>query len=83
MNKRTLGLFIRDITVEKVSAARQAVLHIGWQGSACTDTTVDLPKPAADTMRYPAAFVERVRVLSQHLPDRQIVAHLNEEDLSR
>jgi hypothetical protein len=57
------------------------VLHIRWQGSACTDITVDLPKPAADAMRYPAVFVERVRVLSQHLPDRQIVAHLNQEGL--
>lgn len=78
--KRMLRLLIRDITVEKLSATRQAVLHIRWQGSACTDTTVDLPKPAADAMRYPAAFVERVRVLSQHLPDRQIVAH-NQEGL--
>ncbi|MFP3647791.1 hypothetical protein [Paraburkholderia sp. SIMBA_054] len=32
-------------------------------------------------MRYPAAFVERVRVLSLHLPDRKIVAHLNQEGL--
>ena len=79
--KRMLRLLIRDITVEKLSATRQAVLHIRWQGSACTDITVDLPKPAADAMRYPAAFVERVRVLSQHLPDRQIVAHLNQEGL--
>ena len=79
--KRMLRLLIRDITVEKLSATRQAVLHIRWQGSACTDITVDLPKPAADAMRYPAAFVKRVRVLSQHLPDRQIVAHLNQEGL--
>lgn len=79
--KRMLRLLIRDITVEKLSATRQAVLHIRWQGSACTDTTVDLPKPAADAMRYPAAFVERVRVLSQHLPDRQIVARINQEGL--
>ena len=79
--KRMLRLLIRDITVERRSATRQAVLHIRWQGSACTDITVDLPKPAADAMRYPAAFVERVRELSQHLPDRQIVAHLNQEGL--
>ncbi len=32
-------------------------------------------------MRSPAVFVERVRVLSQHLPDRQIVAQLNQEGL--
>jgi Recombinase/Recombinase zinc beta ribbon domain len=79
--KRMLRLLIRDVTVEKLSATRQAVLHIRWQGGACTDITVDLPRPAADVTRYPAAFVERVRVLSQHLPDRQIVAHLNQEGL--
>src|SRR5882757_2060195 len=79
--KRMLRLLIRDITVEKRSATRQAVLHIRWQGSACTDIAVDLPKPAADAMRYPAAFVEQVRELSQQLPDRQIVAHLNQEGL--
>ncbi|WP_281291369.1 recombinase family protein [Paraburkholderia panacisoli] len=79
--KRMLRLLIRDVTVEKLPATRQAVLHIRWQGSACTDITVDLPKPAAEAMRYPAVFVERVRVLSQHLLDRQIVAQLNQEGL--
>jgi hypothetical protein len=79
--KRMLRLLIRDITVEKLSDTRQAVLHIRWQGSACSDITVDLPKPAAEAKRYPAAIVEQVRELSQHLTDCQIVAHLNEEGL--
>ncbi|SOE94130.1 Recombinase zinc beta ribbon domain-containing protein [Burkholderia sp. D7] len=79
--KRMLRLLIRDITVEKLSAARQAVLHIRWQGSACTDITVDLPRPRPEAIRYPAETVERVRELSQRLSDPQIVAHLNQEGL--
>jgi DNA invertase Pin-like site-specific DNA recombinase len=79
--KRMLRLLIRDITVEKLFAARQAVLHIRWQGSACTDITVDLPRPRPEAIRYPAETVERVRELSQRLSDPQIVAHLNQEGL--
>ncbi|QIE29541.1 recombinase family protein [Caballeronia sp. SBC2] len=79
--KRMLRLLIRDITVEKLSAARQAVLHIRWQGSACTDITVDLPRPRPEAIRYPAETVERVRELSQRPSDPQIVAHLNQEGL--
>lgn len=79
--KRMLRLLIRDITVEKLPAARQVVLHVRWQGGTCTDTTVTLPKPVTDAMRYPTATVEHVRKLSQHLSDPQIVAHLNQEGL--
>jgi hypothetical protein len=78
--KRMLRLLIQDITVEKLSATRQAVLHIRWQGGACTDITVDLPRPFA-AMCYPATIVEKVRELSQHLSNRQIVARLNEEGM--
>lgn len=77
--KRMLRLLIQDITVEKLSATRQAVLHIRWQGNACTDITVDLPRPVAEAKRYPAAIVDQVRKLSQQLSDPQIVAHLNQE----
>ncbi|WP_454829548.1 recombinase family protein [Paraburkholderia xenovorans] len=52
--KRMLRLLIRDITVEKLSATRQAVLHIRWQGSACTDTTVDRKRSIIDV--YPTAL---------------------------
>ncbi|MCG5077773.1 recombinase family protein [Paraburkholderia tagetis] len=79
--KRMLRLLIRDITVEKLSATRQAVLHIRWQGSACTEITVDLPRPRPEAIRYPAETVDQVRKLSQRLSDLQIVAHLNQEGL--
>ena len=79
--KRMLRLLIRDITVEKLPATRQVVLHVRWQGGTCTDNTVTLPKPVADAKRYPTATVEHVRKLSQHLSAPQIVAHLNQEGL--
>lgn len=79
--KRMLRLLIRDITVEKLPAARQVVLHVRWHGGSSSDTTVTLPKPVADAIRYPTATVEHVRQLSQHLSDPQIVAHLNQEGL--
>jgi DNA invertase Pin-like site-specific DNA recombinase len=77
--KRMLRLLVRDITVEKLPATRQVVLHIRWQGGACSDVTINLPKPFAEVLRYPPAIVEQVRELSLHLSDRQIVAHLNQE----
>jgi hypothetical protein len=77
--KRMLRLIILDITVEKLPDRQQLVLHVRWQGGACTDTTVNLPKPVAEAIRYPAAVVERVRELSRRLSDPQIVAHLNQE----
>src|ERR1700674_341815 len=79
--KRMLRLVVRDITVEKLTAQRQVVLHIRWQGGACTDTTVSLPKPIAERIRYPAAIVEQVRELSQRLSDPQMIAHLNQQGL--
>ncbi|MGA7949796.1 MAG: recombinase family protein [Thiobacillaceae bacterium] len=79
--KRMLRLLIRDITVEKLPAQRQAILHVRWQGGACTDTTVHLPAPIAERIRYPAEIVEQVGDLTQRLSDQQIVAHLNQQGL--
>jgi hypothetical protein len=79
--KRMLRLLIRDITVEKLPAQRQIVLHVRWQGGACTDTTVNLPAPIAERFRYPGAIVEQVRDLATRLSDRQIVSNLSEQGL--
>jgi hypothetical protein len=79
--KRMLRLLIRDITVEKLPAQRQVVMHVRWQGGACSDTTVSLPAPIAERIRYPAAIVEQVRELSHRLSDPQIVVHLNQQGL--
>jgi DNA invertase Pin-like site-specific DNA recombinase len=79
--KRMLRLIIRDITVEKLSAQRQVILHARWQGGACSDIVVNLPLPIADRVRYPTSIVEKVRTLSKTSSDPQIAAHLNEEGL--
>jgi DNA invertase Pin-like site-specific DNA recombinase len=77
--KRMLRLLIKDITVEKSAVPKQLVVHIRWQGGACTDRSVQLPPNVADRVRYPAAVVERVHELAQSLPDAQIAAQLNRE----
>jgi len=77
--KRMLRLLVRDITVEKLADRRQAVMHVRWQGGACTDITIDLPKPAADAIRYPSDAVEHIRVLAQTMADPYIVEELNRE----
>jgi len=79
--KRMLRLLIKDITVEKHHEARQAVLHVQWQGGDSSDIEIDLPARMADRMRYPSAIVERVQVLARTKPDDAIVAELNDEGL--
>jgi len=77
--KRMLRLLIRDITVEKRADARQVVLHVRWQGGGCTDTTVALPRPIADRLRYPPQIVDQVRELARTRSDLQIVHALNQQ----
>ena len=77
--KRMLRLLIKDITVEKPPRPKQLLVHIRWQGGACTDICVQLPPNIADRVRYPAAVVDRVRHLAQSLPDGDIADCLNQE----
>jgi excisionase family DNA binding protein len=79
--KRMLRLLIADITVEKLAEKRQLVLHVRWQGGACSDIAVALPMPIADRLRYPPQVVEQIRELSQRLSDPQIVEILNQQGL--
>ena len=78
-HKRMLRLLIKDITVEKSTAPKQLLVHIRWQGGACTERVVQLPPHIADRVRYPAAVVERVRELAQGSPDAEIAAQLNRD----
>jgi DNA invertase Pin-like site-specific DNA recombinase len=78
--KRILRLLIKDITVEKV-AHKKIVLHLRWQGGACEDLAVELPRNIADRLRYPPHIVERVRDLAKSLPDADIAQRLNEDGL--
>lgn len=77
--KRMLRLLIKDITVETRRPARQAVLHLRWQGGAVEDLTVELPKRAADKVRYPAPIVGRIRALAESMIDSQIARLLQQE----
>jgi DNA invertase Pin-like site-specific DNA recombinase len=76
--KRMLRLIIKDITVEKPSNQKQLLVHIRWQGGACSDLSVQMPPSIADRVRYPAAIVDRVRDLAQNLPAGEIAARLNQ-----
>src|SRR5216684_6200879 len=77
--KRMLRLLIKDITVEKPANQKQLLVHIRWQGGACSDVSVQLPLNIADRVRYPSAVVDKVRELARHLPDSEIADRLNRE----
>jgi hypothetical protein len=76
--KRMLRLLIKDITVEKL-APKQLMLHIRWQGGACSDAPVELPPNMPDRIRYPVELVEQIRTLGETLTDAQIAEQLNQE----
>ena len=77
--KRMLRLLIKEITVEKPADQKQLLVHIRWQGGACSDVSVQLPLNIADRVRYPSAVVDKVRELARHLPDTEIADELNRE----
>jgi DNA invertase Pin-like site-specific DNA recombinase len=77
--KRMLRLLIKDITVEKLPHPKRLLVHIRWQGGACSDICVQLPPNIADRVRYPAAVIDRVRHLAQNSPDGEIADRLNQE----
>jgi hypothetical protein len=77
--KRMLRLLIKDITVEKSANQKQLLVHLRWQGGACSDVSVQLPLNIADRVRYPSAVVDQVRELARHLPDGKIADQLNRE----
>jgi hypothetical protein len=74
-----LRLLIKEITVEKPANERQLLVHIRWQGGACSDLCVALPLNMADRVRYPSAVIDKVRELARHLPDSEIADQLNRE----
>jgi DNA invertase Pin-like site-specific DNA recombinase len=80
--KRLLRLLIRDITVETTSNAKRLRLHLRWQGGAVESLEVTLPPNRADAIRYPEAFVGRLRRLAETLDDSAIIAQLNSEGLT-
>jgi DNA invertase Pin-like site-specific DNA recombinase len=81
--KRMLRLLIADITVEKLSDKRLIILHIRWQGGACSDKTIELPLPIADRLRYSPKIIERVRDLAAQMSDALIAQTLNQEEVRK
>src|ERR1039457_4232705 len=65
---QVLRLLIKDITVEKPANQKQLLVHVRWQGGACSDVTVQLPPNVADRVRYPFAVVDRIREMARNLP---------------
>jgi DNA invertase Pin-like site-specific DNA recombinase len=76
--KRILKLLISDITVRKPEP-RVALLQVRWQGGACEELRVELPRAAADRWRHDDTLIERVRELARTLDDAGIAARLNDE----
>jgi DNA invertase Pin-like site-specific DNA recombinase len=79
--KRMLRLLIADITVDNQIQSREVILHVRWQGGACSDVTVKRPVPIAERLRYTDATIERVRELSRQLTDAEVVQALNAQGL--
>jgi DNA invertase Pin-like site-specific DNA recombinase len=77
--KRMLRLLIKDIAVEKPLNLKQLLIHIRWQGGACSDIGLQLPAKRADRVRYSAAIIDRVRDLGKSLPNEEIADRLNRE----
>jgi DNA invertase Pin-like site-specific DNA recombinase len=77
--KRMLRLLIKEITVEKTADPKILLVHIRWQGGACSDVSVKLPPNIADRVRYPSAVVDQVRELARRLADTEIADELNRQ----
>lgn len=78
--KRILQLLISDITVKKPEQ-HVACLQVRWQGGACEEIRIELPRPTRDRWRHDDALINRVRDLAQTLDDEQIAARFNEEGI--
>ena len=74
-----LRLLIKDITVEKNTEPKQALLHVRWKGGACETLLVDLPLKIQDRLRYPEVLVDRIRSLARSYSDDETAATLNKE----
>ena len=79
--KRIVRLLIKDITVKVADDRKNAILYIRWQGGACEEMVVALPPKSPDKWRCSPEIIEQIRVLVQHMKDREIVNYLNSKGL--
>jgi hypothetical protein len=77
--KRILRLLVRDITVVKGPEPKIVRLHVRWQGGETETLKLQLPQNRADAIRYPDAFVERIRQLAVDHHDDEIITLLGSE----
>ncbi len=77
--KRILRLLVRDITVVKGPEPKTVRLHIRWQGGEIETLCLQLPRNRAEAIRYPMAFVARIRELAADHHDDDIVTMLRDE----
>ena len=75
-----LRVLIKDITVSR-GAERHLNLQIRWQGGATETIDLLLPPKQPDAVRYPSAFVDRIRQLAEVHDDREIAVKLDGEGL--
>jgi len=77
--KRILRLLIRDVTVNKGPEPKIVRLHVRWQGGATETLELRRPPNRAEAIRYPDAFVGRIRDLAADHHDDDIVRLLAAE----
>jgi len=80
--KRMLRLLISDITVVKGPDPKLLRLQIRWQGGATETIEVHQRPNRADAVRYPEAFVAKIRALAERHADKEIAVRLNAEGLT-
>jgi len=80
--KRMLRLLISDITVVKGPDPKLLRLQIRWQGGATETIEVRQRPNRADAVRYPEAFVTKIRTLAERHADKEIAVRLNAEGLT-
>ena len=77
--KRMLRLLIKDITVEKLSESKKAILYVRWQGGATEKILITIPPNIYDRYRTPDELIEQVRDLARNKTDREIMKYLNDK----
>jgi len=81
--KHIIRLLIRDITVVK-DPQQPKLLHlqICWQGGATETINVRRRPNYPEAIRYPDAFVAKIRAMAQRCDDNEIVTQLTSEGLT-
>jgi hypothetical protein len=80
--KHIIRLLIRDITVVKDPQPELLHLQICWQGGATETIKVRRRPNYPEAIRYPDAFVAKIRAMAQRCDDNEIVTQLTSEGLT-